>query len=207
MINTTTTAEAMQAVSCHYCGRTGQQLAPCCDREEHQHQMACADVAACRDYLLGELREHRATLEIIAVNDPDALHTAIVELHGDDEDQADDHPEPYCQACGAAAGIFIGHGDAWLHYTGEGTAASPVELFDAGHEPVIAWRPVGRGLIGRLVEDACDDSPCPTVGLVVGQVDEDTLEVLWGDRRFEDNPGPGVYEPFDALRPARDGAR
>jgi hypothetical protein len=45
------------------------------------------------------------------------------------------------------------------------------------------------------------------VGLVVGQVDEDTLEVLWGDRRFEDNPGPGRCEPIDALRPARDGAR
>ena len=25
--------------------------------------------------------------------------------------------------------------------------------------------------------------------------------------RFEDNPGPGTYEPFDALRPARGGAR
>jgi hypothetical protein len=62
-------------------------------------------------------------------------------------------------------------------------------------------------LVGRLVEDAHDDSPCPAVGLVVGQVDEDTLEVLWGDRRFEENPGTGTYEPFDALRPARDGAR
>jgi hypothetical protein len=65
----------------------------------------------------------------------------------------------------------------------------------------------GHSLIGRLVEGACDDAPCPLVGLVVGQVDEDTLEVLWGDRRFEENPGPGTYEPFDALRPARDGAR
>jgi len=62
-------------------------------------------------------------------------------------------------------------------------------------------------LVGRLVEDAHDDSPCPMVGLVVGQVDEDTLEVLWGERRFEEPRRQGTYEPFDALRPARDGAR
>ena len=40
--------------------------------------------------------------------------------------------EPYCETCGAAVGIFRGRGDAWLHYTGEGTVDSPVELFDAG---------------------------------------------------------------------------
>ena len=56
---------------------------------------------------------------------------------GNDED------EPYCTECGADVGIFIGHGDAWLHYTGEGTAESPVELYDAGHAPVVAWRPAG----------------------------------------------------------------
>lgn len=61
----------------------------------------------------------------------------------DDEDRDDeDDFEPYCSACGATVGIFIGHGDAWLHYTGEGTVANPVELFDAGHAPVVAWRPV-----------------------------------------------------------------
>ncbi|HET9969810.1 MAG TPA: hypothetical protein VFQ68_16365 [Streptosporangiaceae bacterium] len=68
-----------------------------------------------------------------------------------------DEPEPYCRAtvipapgsavppviCGAAVGLFIGHGDAWLHYRGEGTAADPVELYDAGHAPEVAWRPAG----------------------------------------------------------------
>jgi hypothetical protein len=54
-----------------------------------------------------------------------------------------DDDEPYCLTCGATIGVFHGHGDAWLHYTGEGTAASPVELFDAGHAPVIAWRLAG----------------------------------------------------------------
>ncbi|HET6192236.1 MAG TPA: hypothetical protein VFE59_35160 [Trebonia sp.] len=59
-----------------------------------------------------------------------------------DEDPGDDD-EPYCVTCGAKVGIFYAHGDAWLHYTGEGTAASLVDLYDAGHEPVIAWRPAG----------------------------------------------------------------
>src|SRR5690242_13270462 len=36
----------------------------------------------------------------------------------DDEDLEDDF-EPYCARCGASVGIFIAHGDAWLHYTGE----------------------------------------------------------------------------------------
>jgi len=58
-------------------------------------------------------------------------------------------------------------------------------------------------LVGRLVEDAHDDSPCPVTGKVVGQVDEETVEVPWGERQFEENPGTGTYEPIDALRPAR----
>jgi hypothetical protein len=104
-------------------------------------------------------------LELLGVMDPDDLRAslafivsmypqvfdfalvrdrAMVERLQDRLDhQFDDDPEPYCSACGASAGIFIGHGDAWLHYTGQGTVASPVELFDAGHAPVIAWREAG----------------------------------------------------------------
>jgi hypothetical protein len=60
----------------------------------------------------------------------------------DDEDQDDeDDFEPFCYTCGSPVGIFIGQGDAWLHYAGEGNVASPVELFDAGHAPEVAWRP------------------------------------------------------------------
>lgn len=104
-------------------------------------------------------------LELLGVMDPDDMRTSLafivsqypqvfdfalvrdgklVERLQDRLDhQYDDDPQPYCSACGANAGIFIGHGDAWLHYTGEGTVASPVELYDAGHEPVIAWREAG----------------------------------------------------------------
>lgn len=48
--------------------------------------------------------------------------------------------EPYCFRCGATAGIFPGHGDSWRHFRGEGTLASPVELYDADHAPEVAWR-------------------------------------------------------------------
>jgi hypothetical protein len=80
----------------------------------------------------------------------DVLEALLAALGPDDEDDEDDRDqddeddfEPYCSTCGATVGIFIGHGDAWLHYTGEGTVANPVELFDAGHAPVVAWRPAG----------------------------------------------------------------
>ena len=62
-----------------------------------------------------------------------------------DADEGDDL-EPYCQTCGARAGIFIGHGPDWHHYTGEGTVLSRVKLFNAGHAPVIAWREAKRPL-------------------------------------------------------------
>lgn len=107
-------------------------------------------------------------LELLGAMDPDDMRTslawlashapqmfghalvrdrAVVERLGarldEDLDDGLDDDEPYCVTCGGSVGVFYAHGDAWLHYTGEGTAVSPVELFDAGHEPVIAWRLAG----------------------------------------------------------------
>jgi hypothetical protein len=198
-----------------------------------------------------------ARLELLGAMDPDDMRTSLAFIAGmfpqafdfglvrdrklverlqDRLDhQHDDDPEPYCTTCGATVAIFIAHGDAWLHYTGQGTVESPVELFDAGHAPVIAWRETAPpdeeaadnvpaacifhggtaepaacweclsvigSPVGRLVVRDYDGSPGLTVGRVVGQVDEDTLEVLWGERRFAEDPGTGSYEPFDSLRPA-----
>lgn len=53
-----------------------------------------------------------------------------------------DEPEPCCGSCGAQIGIFHGR-ESWHHFRGAGTVESPVELFDAGHEPTLAWRDRG----------------------------------------------------------------
>ena len=73
--------------------------------------------------------------EMAAVSNPAQVSSSP----GDDED------ESYCTVCGAACGIFQGHGDGWRHFRGDGTATAPVVLHDAGHVPVIGWRPAGDG--------------------------------------------------------------
>ena len=104
------------------------------------------------------LADYRAALASAPLNKPPGhewmLRLAsvlgdLLDVLGPDDDEDDearddeDDFEPYCSTCGATVGIFIGHDDAWLHYTGEGTTASPVELYDAGHAPEVAWRPAG----------------------------------------------------------------
>lgn len=42
--------------------------------------------------------------------------------------------------------MFLGF-EGWRHFRGEGTAASPVVLYDTGHEAAVAWAvPPGRSL-------------------------------------------------------------
>jgi hypothetical protein len=106
-------------------------------------------------------------LELLGVMDPDDMRASLAWLAGyapalfdgalvrdrelagrlttrlaEDEDQ-DDEAEPYCETCGSLVGIFLGHGGGWHHFRGEGTAASPVELFDAGHAAEVTWRLAG----------------------------------------------------------------
>jgi hypothetical protein len=79
-------------------------------------------------------------------------------VDGDDEE---DDAEPYCLTCGEWVHIFHGV-EGWRHFCGEGTTASPVVLYDAGHEPAMAWTvPPGRslspadtGLIRQALADA-----------------------------------------------------
>ena len=59
----------------------------------------------------------------------------------DDEDSQCEEPEPYCTACGAAAGIFAAYGREWLHFQWDYAPGSRPEVFDAGHEAQISWRP------------------------------------------------------------------
>ena len=74
--------------------------------------------------------------------DPAAALASVWPPAGLDEDQADED-EPYCFTCGAPVGIFHGYGEHWYHWRGEATTQSPVELYDAGHEPEVAWRLAG----------------------------------------------------------------
>ena len=73
----------------------------------------------------------------------DAILTAT-EPCADDQSPPDaDALEPYCTRCGAQAGVFTAYGNDWRHYAGaaEDRTARP---FDAGHAPVIGWRPAAR---------------------------------------------------------------
>lgn len=49
-----------------------------------------------------------------------------------------DDPAPFCEQCGADIGIFLKLGLDWRHY--RGTLPGPIELYDPGHPPVLAWR-------------------------------------------------------------------
>jgi hypothetical protein len=60
---------------------------------------------------------------------------------GDDGGLGDYGPEPYCTRCGAAAGIFAAHGGHWQHYLWGYAPGTKPEVYDAGHAPVIGWRP------------------------------------------------------------------
>jgi hypothetical protein len=56
----------------------------------------------------------------------------------DDEDPCQE-PEPFRAECGADIGVFLRYGTDWRHYFGDVTAGQ-IEVFDPGHDPVVAWR-------------------------------------------------------------------
>lgn len=84
---------------------------------------------------LGEVRAILAAFNWESDDRQYALEAIEMIVAGaDDEDQGDEDDETFaCSACGATISIFLGL-TGWRHYRGNGTAASPVELYDAGHE-------------------------------------------------------------------------
>ena len=80
----------------------------------------------------------------LAMNFPAVCNAMLDKLEYDAIDDPDPgrEPEPICAECGAAIGIFLRFGLDWQHYRGDGTTIGKIELFDAGHTPVVAWRPV-----------------------------------------------------------------
>jgi hypothetical protein len=123
-----------------------------------------AKITAPRQYVgrtLGDERHDRAAaLDRVAAELARVSVLLAAATEGLDDDE-DDDDEPYCVTCGRWMGMFHGLED-WRHFRGEGTAASPVELYDPGHEAAVAWTiPAGRSLcpadialIGQALADA-----------------------------------------------------
>jgi hypothetical protein len=106
------------------------------------------------------------------------------------QDDQDDGTEPYCTTCGQWVGMFTGI-DGWRHYRGDPAPGGQRELYDAGHEPGIAWTvPPGRAIsparmtvIRAALEDAtrwrdhqaaqdCDDCAHEEGGLCYRHADD-----------------------------------
>jgi hypothetical protein len=76
----------------------------------------------------------------LAMNFPavcDAMLDKVEHDAIDDLDSASE-PEPFCAECGSDVGIFLRFGLDWRHYRGDGTTIGRIELFDPGHQPVVA---------------------------------------------------------------------
>lgn len=116
--------------------------------------------------------------------------------------------------CASCKGPFIGGrpgDDLCRECTGRMLAASirtgtplPVEDDDMGGErhPEDP-EPDPASPVGTIVARIIDDSPGPLTGRVVGQVDEDRVEVLWGDAQYSQHGD--AWRPdaeyIDELRP------
>src|SRR2546423_707318 len=115
------------------------------------HDSMSQDESAAIAFARAVLADYRAALASAPLTAPpgrewmfrlaDALGSVLDDQADEDQDdQADDLDDEtyFCSTCGGTISIFIGHGDGWQHYRGQGTAASPVELYDAGHEATFA---------------------------------------------------------------------
>ena len=111
------------------------------DNDVEIELMVCHIIDAAAAGLRDQLAEALERIDVLDRLRP-TCGPACSDCVGEPEDQADES-EPYCVTCGSLVGIFQGHGSSWHHWRGEGTTASPVELYDAGHAPEVAWRPAG----------------------------------------------------------------
>jgi hypothetical protein len=71
----------------------------------------------------------------------DAALDAVEPIDEDDDPDAGEESEPFCAACADRIGIFLRLGLEWRHYSGR-EPGGPFEIFDPGHEPVVAWRAI-----------------------------------------------------------------
>jgi hypothetical protein len=93
------------------------------------------------------MRESLAFLSGYAPGILDAILTATEPCLDDLFPPDADALEPCCTECGSRAGVFTALGRDWRHYAGD-AEDSTAKPFDAGHPPVIGWRPAnGRAAI------------------------------------------------------------
>jgi hypothetical protein len=117
------------------------ELVPDLDASERLELLAAMDEDDMRASLAFLVSFSPQTFDYCLVRDRELVERLQDRL----DHQYDDDPEPYCSTCGTAIGIFLGQQDkGYQHYRGAGTVASPVEIFDADHEPTVAWRENGR---------------------------------------------------------------
>jgi hypothetical protein len=78
----------------------------------------------------------------LAMNFPAVCDAMLdkTEFDAVDDEFSCQEPEPFCAECGASIGIFVRYGMYWRHYRGDDAAIGQIELFDPGHDPVVAWR-------------------------------------------------------------------
>jgi hypothetical protein len=81
-------------------------------------------------------------LQFLAGYDPGTFDAILDAVEPCDPDAAEDSA-PFCARCGQEIGIFLRYGLGWQHYRdhGDGMTYGDFEVFDAGHAPVLVWRP------------------------------------------------------------------
>jgi len=101
----------------------------------------------CRCPLNAELNARRAVAAAVLAAMDDLLAALGRLLDDSDDGELDDDDgepydddEPYCAECGALIGMFIGL-TGWHHFRGDPAPGGQRELYDAGHEAAVAWRP------------------------------------------------------------------
>ena len=80
----------------------------------------------------------------LAMNFPAVCDAMLnkTEFDGVDDEDPRQEPEPFGAECGADVGIFLRYGTDGRHYMGDVTTGQ-IEVFDPGHDPVVAWRLLG----------------------------------------------------------------
>jgi hypothetical protein len=95
----------------------------------------------------------------LAGYDPRTFDAILDAVEPDTDQDGSDDPEPFCATCGIPIGIFLRLGLDWhyrqagtttaggQHDHGDATTFGGFEVFDPGHEPVVAWRLTGDAAI------------------------------------------------------------